>query len=108
MEINSKILVLGGSGLVGSSIRRELAIQGYTNILAPTHAQLDLTVQNKVNDYFCDNVPEYVFMAAAKVGGIQANNNYRADFILQNLTIQNNLFQAALNASVKKFLFLGS
>ncbi|HAZ11728.1 MAG: GDP-fucose synthetase [Bdellovibrionales bacterium GWA2_49_15] len=108
MEKNSKVLVLGGSGLVGSSIRRELANQGYINVLAPTHAQLDLTIQNKVNDYFQTHTPEYVFMAAAKVGGIQANNNYRADFILQNLTIQNNLFLAALNSSVQKFLFLGS
>jgi len=105
---DSKILVLGSRGLVGSSIVRELKKQGFENILAPTREHLDLTRQNDVLEYFSIHKPEYVFMAAAKVGGIKANNNYRADFIFDNLRIQNNIFESAFKYPVKKLLFLGS
>ncbi len=108
MHPESKILVLGSRGLVGSSIIRELKSQGFKNILAPTRDILDLTRQDDVLNYFQTFRPEYVFMAAAKVGGIKANNTYRADFIFQNLSIQNNVFEAAFKFPVKKLLFLGS
>ncbi len=108
MHPECKILVLGCRGLVGSSIIRELKSQGFKNILAPTRDILDLTRQDDVLNYFQTFRPEYVFMAAAKVGGIKANNTYRADFIFQNLSIQNNVFEAAFKFPVKKLLFLGS
>lgn len=108
MDKNARILILGGRGLVGSALIRELKRQSYSNILAPTHSELDLLNQQKTLDYFNEKRPEHVFDAAAKVGGIQANNNYRADFIFQNLAIQNNLFEAAFKYEVQKFLFLGS
>ncbi len=108
MHPESKILVLGSRGLVGASIIRELKSQGFKNILAPTRDILDLTRQDDVLNYFQTFRPEYVFMAAAKVGGIKANNTYRADFIFQNLSIQNNVFEAAFKFPVKKLLFLGS
>jgi GDP-L-fucose synthase len=103
-----KILVLGSKGLVGSALVRELKRLGYKNILTPTREEVDLTIQSHVIDYFNNHKPEYVFMAAAKVGGIHANNVYRADFIHQNLMIQSNTFEAAYRSSVKRFLFLGS
>lgn len=105
---DKKILVLGSNGLVGSSIVREMESQGYSQVLTPKRAELDLIDGSAVNHYFKHNKPEYVIDAAAKVGGIYANNTYRADFILQNLTIQNNLFNASLEYDVDKFLFLGS
>lgn len=108
MNKDSRILVLGSRGLVGSGIVRELEKQGFQNILKPVREELDLMIQPDVFRYFKDNNPEYVFMAAAKVGGIHANNEYRADFIYQNLTIQNNVFGAAWKNPVKRLLFLGS
>lgn len=108
MEKSARILVLGGKGLVGSALLRELNRKGYTNLLSPAFEDLDLTNQAATLSYFKENKPEYVLDAAAKVGGIQANNTYRADFIFQNLSIQNNLFEAAFKFDVKKFLFLGS
>ncbi len=108
MELHNRILVLGARGLVGSAIIRHLKLKGYTHILAPLHQELDLLDGAATLQYFKKNNPEYVFLAAAKVGGIVANNTYRADFILDNLSIQNNVFRAALNTTVKKFMFLGS
>lgn len=104
----SNILILGAGGLVGSSIVRLLKSEGYDNILSPSRSELDLTQQREVFQFFENNKPQYVFMAAAKVGGIHANNQYRADFIYQNLAIQNNVFGAAWKNPVKKLLFLGS
>lgn len=108
MQKNSKILVLGSRGLVGSAIVAELTNEGYTHLLTPVRPALDLTKQADVLNYFKTEKPEYVFMAAAKVGGIYANNTYRADFIFENLSIQNNVFEAAFKYDVKKLLFLGS
>ena len=108
MNKDSKILVLGSRGLVGSAIVRELEKQGFQRILRPFREELDLMIQADVFKYFETEKPEYVFMAAAKVGGIHANNEYRADFIYQNLTIQNNVFGAAWKNPVKRLLFLGS
>jgi GDP-L-fucose synthase len=108
MEKTDKILVLGSEGLVGSSIKRELERQGIENLLLPTRLELNLTIQKDVLSYFNVNKPQYVFMAAAKVGGIEANNNYRADFIWENLSIQNNVFEASFKHKIKKLLFLGS
>ncbi len=108
MNKDSTILVLGSRGMVGSSLVRELKRQGYSNILEPKREALDLTRQSDVLDYFFAKKPEFIFNAAAKVGGIKANNTFRADFIFQNLSIQNNVFEAAFKSKVKKFLFLGS
>ena len=108
MNKGEKILVLGGLGLVGSAIIRELKRLGHTEILAPSQSELNLLIQSDTLNYFKEHRPDYVFDAAAKVGGIQANNNYRADFIFENLSIQNNLFEAAFKYETKKFLFLGS
>lgn len=108
MNNNDKILILGSRGLVGSAILRELQKDGYENLLHPVREELDLLDQNAVHEYFKTNKPNYVFMAAAKVGGIIANNTYRADFIFQNLQIQQNVFNAAFNAQTPNLLFLGS
>lgn len=108
MEKEDKILILGARGLVGSSLIRELRKKGYQNILNPIRSKLDLTRQQDVLDYFFEQKPLYVFNAAAKVGGIRANNQYRADFIFQNLSIQNNVFEAAFKSNVRRLLFLGS
>jgi len=108
MNLDSRILVLGSRGLVGSALVRELERKGYKNLLTPIRADLDLINQQDVLAYFKEYRPEYVFLAAAKVGGIVANNKYRADFIFQNLAIQNNVFQAAYESEVTKLLFLGS
>jgi len=105
---NSKIYIAGHNGLVGSAIMRNLDSQGYTNIIGKSSTELDLTDQKAVYDYFEKEKPEYVFLAAAKVGGIMANNTYRADFIFSNLEIQNNVITAAYKYGVKKLLFLGS
>ena len=104
MNKNSKIYVAGNRGLVGSAIVRELTKKGFTNLVFTPHAEYDLTNQQTVRDFFEKEKPEYVFFAAAKVGGIVANNTYRADFIYQNLQIQNNqllknIEQAATDAS---------
>ena len=95
MNLNTKIYVAGHSGLVGSALLRRLQAKGYTNIATPTHAKLDLTDQVATEVFFATEKPEFVFLAAAKVGGILANNIYPADFISINLAIQNNVIQAA-------------
>ncbi len=108
MEKKSKIYVAGHRGLVGSSIIRELEKQGYTNIVTRTHAELDLTRQAEVEKFFEEEKIEYVFLSAAKVGGIQANNTYPAQFIYDNLMIETNIIHSAYKNKVKKLLFLGS
>ena len=108
MNLDAKIYVAGHRGLVGSAIVRNLEEKGYTNIICRTHKELDLTNQEAVRAFFEQERPEYVFLAAAKVGGIHANNTYPADFIYDNLMIQNNVIKAAHDFKVKKLLFLGS
>ena len=108
MNKDSKIYVAGHRGLVGSAIVRNLETKGYTNIIYRTHEELDLTNQADVQAFFKEEQPEYVILAAAKVGGIHANNTYPADFIYDNLMIQNNVIKAAHDYKVKKLLFLGS
>ena len=108
MDKNSKIFVAGHRGLVGSAILKNLQQRGYTHFVLRTHAELDLTDQLAVNEFFAAEKPEYVFLAAAHVGGIMANSRYRADFIYQNLMIQNNVIHASYVNQVKKLLFLGS
>jgi GDP-L-fucose synthase len=105
---NSKIYIAGHRGMVGSSILRILIKEGYNNIIVKTSSELDLRNQQKVADFFELEKPEYVFLAAAKVGGIVANNTYRAEFIYDNLTIQNNIIHQSYLNGVKKLLFLGS
>jgi len=108
MEKHSKIYVAGHKGLVGSAILRNLKKKGYTHIITRNHKELDLMEQNDVRDFFQREKPEYVFLAAAKVGGINANNVHPADFIYENLMIECNVIKAAHDFSVKKLLFLGS
>ena len=108
IEKNSKIYVAGHRGLVGSAIVKNLQAKGYTNIVYRTHTELDLTNQEAVAKFFQEEKPEYVILAAAKVGGIVANNTYRADFIYENLQIQNNIIHQSYVHKVKKLLFLGS
>lgn len=108
MEKSAKIYVAGHRGLVGSAIVENLRSKGYTNIIGRTHGELDLTNQVAVADFFETEKPEYIFLAAAKVGGIVANNTYRADFIYQNLQIQNNVIHQSYLHGAKKLLFLGS
>ena len=108
MNKDAKIYVAGHRGLVGSAIVRNLQNKGYTNIIYRTHKELDLINQEAVRTFFQEEKPEYVFLAAAKVGGIHANNTYPADFIYDNLMIQNNVIKAAHDFKVKKLLFLGS
>lgn len=108
MHKDSKIYIAGHRGLVGSAIVRKLESDGYTNLIYRTHKELDLTNQQAVHDFFEEEKPEYVFLAAAKVGGIMANNTYRADFIYDNLQIQNNIIHASYLNKVTKLLFLGS
>ncbi len=108
MEKTAKIFVAGHRGLVGSAISRQLRSHGYERLLERNHAELDLTCQQAVDAFFQLEQPEYVFLAAAKVGGILANNSYPADFIYQNLMMETNVIQAAHRSGVKKLLFLGS
>lgn len=108
MEKNSKIYVAGHRGLVGSAIVRALKTQDFSNLTLKTRAELDLLDQKKTGDFFAKEKPEYVFLAAAKVGGIMANNTYPADFIYENLTVQTNVLDSARKNGVKKLLFLGS
>lgn len=108
MNKNSKIYVAGHRGLVGSAIVKNLESKGYTNLVYKTHIELDLTNQKAVEEFFKTEKPEYVILAAAKVGGIVANNTYRADFIYENLAIQNNVIHQSYVHGVKKLLFLGS
>ena len=104
----SKIYIAGHTGLVGSALIRQLIARGYANIITRTHAELDLLDKNKVNEFFKKEKPEYVILAAAKVGGIHANNTYPAEFIYQNLEIQNNVIHHAYLNKVQQLLFLGS
>lgn len=108
MELKDKIYVAGHRGMVGSAIVRKLQREGYTNIIFRTSSELDLRQQQAVNDFFEAERPMYVFLAAARVGGIMANDTYRADFIYDNLMMQNNIIYAAWKNKVKKLLFLGS
>ena len=108
MNKNSKIYIAGHRGLVGSAIVKNLTAKGYTNLVYKTHKELDLTNQKAVEDFFASEKPQYVILAAAKVGGIVANNTYRADFIYENLAIQNNVIHNAYKYGVEKLLFLGS
>ncbi len=108
MQPDSKIYIAGHRGLVGSALVRNLTAAGYTNLLARTRTELDLLDTKAVNAFFVAEKPEYVFLAAAKVGGIMANKTYPADFIRENLIIQTNLIDAAHQSGVKKLLFLGS
>jgi GDP-L-fucose synthase len=108
MNINEKIYLAGHQGLVGSAIFRLLEEQGFSNIIVRTHSELDLTSQDEVDIFFQKERPTYVILAAAKVGGIFANNNYPADFIYQNLMIQSNVINSAFLNNIKKLLFLGS
>ena len=108
MKLDARIYVAGHRGLVGSAIMRRLQAAGYTRIITRTHAELDLTQQPAVGEFMASERPEYVFLAAAKVGGILANDTYPADFIYQNLAIQNNVIGESYRAGVKRLLFLGS
>lgn len=108
MDKNAKIYVAGHRGLVGSALVRQLQAQGFHNFLTRTHAELDLTDQRAVEHFFANEKPEYVFLAAAKVGGIHANNTYPAEFIQQNLAIQTNVIHESWRSGVKRLLFLGS
>src|SRR5690606_15359462 len=108
MHKDSKIYVAGHRGMVGSAVHRALSKAGYTNIIFRTSAELDLRNQQQVTDFFKEEKPEYVFLAAAKVGGIVANNTYRAEFIHDNLCIQNNIIHNAYLTGVKKLMFFGS
>ena len=105
---NSKIFVAGHNGLVGSAIVRKLKDKGYKNILTVNRLKLDLTNQSKVYNFLKKNKPKYIFIAAAKVGGIYSNNKYRADFIYSNLSIQNNIIHSAYKCNIKNLIFLGS
>ncbi|WP_276382063.1 GDP-L-fucose synthase [Flavobacterium sp. H4147] len=108
MRLNDKIYVAGHRGMVGSAILRKLKAQGFTNFILKTSSELDLKNQQAVADFFTQEKPDYVFLAAAKVGGIIANNTYRGDFIYENLMIQNNVIHQAYLNNVKKLMFLGS
>lgn len=105
---NAKIFVAGHRGMVGAALMRRLAAHGYANLPTRTHAELDLADQRAVRDFLGAERPDYIFIAAAKVGGIYANDRYRADFLYQNLMIEANLIEAAYRAGVKELLFLGS
>jgi GDP-L-fucose synthase len=108
MNPKSKIYIAGHRGMVGGAIKRCLEKEGYTQLVYRSSAELDLRMQKEVNDFFAFEKPEYVFLAAAKVGGIVANNTYRADFLYDNLMIESNIIHAAHVHGVKKLLFLGS
>lgn len=108
MDLNAKIYVAGHRGLVGSALVRNLENKGYENLIKRTHAELDLTDQQAVARFFKQEKPDYVFLAAARVGGIHANNTFPAEFIHDNLAIQNNIIHQAYQNNVKRLLFLGS
>jgi GDP-L-fucose synthase len=108
MEKQSKIYVAGSRGMVGSAIIRKLQADGFKNIISPTSSDLDLRRQHEVENFFAQEKPEYVFLAAAKVGGILANNTYRADFLYENLMIESNVIHQSYVHQVEKLLFLGS
>lgn len=108
MRKDAKIFIAGHRGMVGSAIHRKLISEGFTNIITRTSNELDLRVQEPVNEFFETERPEYVFLAAAKVGGIMANNLYRADFLYENLMIQSNVIHSSYATRVTKLMFLGS
>src|SRR6201995_5582949 len=108
MDKNSRIYIAGHRGMVGSAIYRKLKSEGFTNFVTRTSDVLDLRSQDQVADFFNSEKPDYVFLAAAKVGGILANNTYRAEFLYDNLMIQNKIIDAAYRSGVKKLMFLGS
>ena len=108
MNKEAKIYIAGHRGMVGSAIYRRLISLGYTNFVTRTSVELDLRIQERVNEFFEAERPEYVFLAAAKVGGILANNTYRADFIYENIMIQSNIIHSSYATGVKKLMFLGS
>jgi len=108
VEKNAKIYVAGHKGMVGSAIVRKLIAQGYKNLVYRSSLELDLVDQQRVNEFFASETPDYVFLAAAKVGGINANNVYRGQFLYENLMIQSNVIHASYRSGVKKLLFLGS
>ncbi len=108
MDIQSKIFVAGSRGLVGSALVRTLQAQGYENLVLRSSQELDLRNQAAVDEFFAAEQPEYIFLAAAKVGGIQANNTYRADFLYENLMIEANIIHSAYRHGAEKLLFLGS
>ena len=108
MNKEAKIYIAGHRGMVGSAIHRKLTSLGYSNIVTRTSAELDLRIQERVNEFFEAERPAYVFLAAAKVGGILANNTYRADFIYENIMIQSNIIHSSFATGVKKLMFLGS
>ncbi|NTF33473.1 GDP-L-fucose synthase family protein [Rhizobium skierniewicense] len=108
MRKDAKIYIAGHRGMVGSAIVRQLLAVGYDNLVTRTSSELDLTQQHQVNEFLLHEKPDYIFMAAAKVGGIHANNTFRADFIYQNLMIEANVVHGAWQAGVKRMLFLGS
>lgn len=108
MNKEAKIFIAGHRGMVGSAIHRRLTALGYANIITRTSVELDLRIQERVNEFFEAERPEFVFLAAAKVGGILANNTYRADFIYENIMIQSNIIHSAYATGVKKLMFLGS
>ena len=108
LDRNKKIYVAGHKGLVGSALIRKLKKEGFTNIITRTHEELDLTRQAEVEAFFEEEKPEYVILAAAKVGGIHANDTYPADFIMENLQIECNVIDSSYKNQVKKLLFLGS
>ena len=108
MDLDDKIYIAGHRGLVGSAIVRQLESRGFTNLLMRTHKELDLTNQADVQNFFTQENPDYVILAAAKVGGIHANNTYPADFIYQNMMIEANVINSAYENKVKRLLFLGS
>jgi len=108
MNLNDKIYIAGHRGLVGSAIVRQLESRGFTNLIMRTHKELDLTNQEQVQSFFTQEKPDYVVLAAGKVGGIHANNTYPADFIYQNMMIEANVINSAYESKVKRLLFLGS
>jgi GDP-L-fucose synthase len=108
MNKNSKIYIAGHRGLVGTAIIRQLEARGFSNLITRTHDELDLTNQKQVQEFFAEQKPDYVILAAAKVGGIHANNTYPAEFIYQNLMIESNVIDAAYRNDVERLLFLGS
>ena len=108
MKKTAKIYVAGHRGLAGSALVRKLRTEGYINIITQTHGELDLTRQDRVEAFFKQEKPEYVFLAAAKVGGIWGNNIYPAQFIYENIAIQTNIIHASYLYNAKKLLFLGS
>lgn len=108
LDYNAKIYIAGHRGMVGSAIERALKAKGYTNLVGRTSAQLDLRRQSAVEEFFADEKPDIVIDAAARVGGILANNNFPYQFLMENMQIQNNLIDAAFQSDVRKFIFLGS